>query len=163
MAHSSFPKLEGYLDIQTLECWKSNHAKAVPLSLNLTLISSVLFDSKKTKAVENGTRESEGGRDGGTCDDERKGREETLHPTDGGGSLTEKFETSMCTVCGGDRPLALCSPIIIKSHPPPSLVNLFIELHLFHTACPNSINHVGGFTRLWGRMLNDRHINIKVV
>ena len=75
MAHLSFPKLEGYLDIQTLECWKSNHAKAVPLSLNLTLISSFLFDSKKTKTVENGTRESEGGRDSGTCDDERKGRE----------------------------------------------------------------------------------------
>lgn len=48
-----------------------------------------------------------------------------------------------------------------QSHPLPSLVNLFFELHLFHTACPNSINHVGGFIRSWGQMLNDRHINIK--
>ncbi|KAJ6893525.1 hypothetical protein NC652_027538 [Populus alba x Populus x berolinensis] len=31
---------------------------------------------------------------------------ETLHPTDGG-SLTEKFETFMCTVWGGDRPSPL--------------------------------------------------------
>lgn len=68
--------------------------------------------------------------------------QERLHLTVGG-SLIEKFDTFMCAVWGGDPSLALCWPIIIIVIFSP-LVNLFVYLHLFHEARPNSINQVSG-------------------